>query len=384
MYIVIDTNIFFNDWTLHKDLAQAFLDYVRKTRTKVMMPRVVMDEVRVNYRQELEERIKSYERSCRELNGMELQRTELTDLSIDIDAKLDEYVEYILERLRIDEGNDIIDYSAGLLEKVTGRAIHKRSPFNSVNQREFKDALIWESVLEVAAFIEENHEQQPDDRGLTFISNDRAFSISKDKPKILHPELKEDLMDFPNVDFNFYNDFESFVAAHHTPIAAITKEAVLNHIEASDFLSKFFDDVIVNLDEAVELIKGYNPSLEFPHLHDELYNKIVSRQDASIARQLLMFVYLYKEPEKTIVFQRLEVLQLAEVSYYEPYVSTEISKITLKLSFRVQVTIPYENQAFGEVSIDNADLNPGPGIYILRPPSEQRIAKSIRVFPRRK
>ena len=382
MYIVIDTNIFFNDWTFRKDLAQAFLDYVRKTRTSVIMPKVVLDEIRVNYRQQLEEKIKFYERSCRELNGMELQLTELTDLAIDVDAKVEEYIEHILGELRIDGGNDIIDYSASLLEKVTGRAIHKRAPFNSVNQREFKDALIWESVLEVAALVEENHEQQPDNRGLTFISNDKAFS-TKDKPKIIHPELKDDLGAFPNVEFHFYNDFESFVAAHHTPIAAITKAAILAHIEASDFLSKFVDDVIVNLDEAVELIKDFNPHLEFPNLYDELYNKLTTRQDASVVRQLLMFVYLYKDPERTIVFQRLEVLQLAEVSYYEPYVTTELSKMTLRLSFRVQVTIPYENQTFGAVSVDNADLNSGPGIFILRVPSEKRIPKRISLRPRR-
>lgn len=372
MYIILDTNIFFKDWLFRKDLSQAFVDYVRKTRAQVILPKIIIEEVRANYRKELENKASEYERACRELNQLRAEPLNFTKLDLDLDYEANSYVYDVLIELGIDEPKGVIGYSAELLEKVANRAIHKRKPFTGNTEREFKDTLIWETVLEIVALAAKSEHGEFTDEGVVFFSSDyKAFSFSKDKPDLLHSELQKDLEAFPNVKFHYYNDFNKFVEAHHSPIAAVTREAVLAHVVASDFLAKFNDDFLINIDEVVDQIERLNPLLEFPNL----YNELETNDSSEIRNQTRMFIYLYKNPVRTIVFQRLKVRKLTEITYYNPLVSIETSKVLLKLNFLVDVTIPYENGSFGEVSVDNADLVPGNDLFIRLPRVGPRIVR---------
>lgn len=372
MYIILDTNIFFKDWLFRKDLSQAFIDYVRKTRSQVILPKIIIEEVRANYRKELESKVSEYERACRELSQLRAEPFEFTRLDLDVDDEVDSYVYNILIELGIDEPHGVISYSAELLEKVANRAIHKRKPFTGNTEREFKDTLIWETVLEVVALAADREPGEFADEGVVFFSSDyRAFSFSKDKPDLLHSELQEDLKAFPSVKFLYYNDFNKFIETHHSPIAAITREAILAHINASDFLAKFNDDFLINIDEVVDQIERINPQLEFTDLYSELETSTFSE----IRNQMRMFIYLYKDPVRTIIFQRLKVRKPIEVTYYNPFVSLQTNKASLKLTFIVNVTIPYENDSFGEVSVDNADLVPDNELVIRLPRTGPRIIR---------
>lgn len=76
MYIILDTNIFFKDWLFRKNLSQAFVDYVRKTCAQVILSKIIIEEVRANYRKELESKVSEYERACRELNQLRAESSE--------------------------------------------------------------------------------------------------------------------------------------------------------------------------------------------------------------------------------------------------------------------------------------------------------------------
>lgn len=188
--VVVDTNIFFADLEMARNEFKHLLDVSRRGSLRLYVPEVVIQECVRHYRRGIEQVVGTAKKG---LSAM--QRLGLTDLAIDaasMSAVAEKRVADYEPKLRADlmaAGAEVLalpTVSHGLLLE---RALAERKPFKAKQGGEgsdgYRDALIWASVTELCARIEDS------DTLLLVTDNYKDFGY-QDKAD-LHADLRADL-----------------------------------------------------------------------------------------------------------------------------------------------------------------------------------------------
>ncbi len=162
MNIILDSNVFKSNFLLSGSSFDILLDYLQRTNSKVIIPRIVYDEVLSLYRRQLEDSYLEYEKSLENLNKILLVREVKKDFKKEFFNQLVlDYDNYLRNKLKIKDSN-FIEYKKGYLEEVVRRAINRIKP-TKPDGKDFRDSLIWISILDYAknlgkpiAFISDN------------------------------------------------------------------------------------------------------------------------------------------------------------------------------------------------------------------------------------
>lgn len=171
MYIAIDSNAIFHDFHLTNPSSQLLLKFARETRTRLLIPQIVLDETLNNFGREINLASDSINKLLRDDSPRIDIKEEITRFKSKLEAKL-------LKGLNAEILN-IPDIAHNVLIK---RAMMRKRPFNQQGSG-YRDALIWFSLLE---FLKKSKETA------FFVTNDiKAFW--NDKRDALHPDLIEDL-----------------------------------------------------------------------------------------------------------------------------------------------------------------------------------------------
>lgn len=275
MEIIIDTNIMFNDWALRSEDSKAFLDFVERTGSIIYIPRIVWEETRKNYRNELSNKHAAYVKAARQFGRIFVEQPELRKVEIDFDVEANNYLDWLQKQLRFDALTNVLPYG-DFTERIANRVMAKRKPFNLQNDHEYKDTLLWETVLDVTA----GRMGRWDDE-VVLISNDaNAFGAGvtvsgKQQTKnqkaekqvgVLHPELQEDievaLLRGKAQNFYYYESFAEFLAAHYTHIKGIDEETVRLYLgkEESGFEQLLLKHLYARRQEFSSVIQSANPN----------------------------------------------------------------------------------------------------------------------------
>lgn len=219
MQIIIDTNIFRQDLFLRSRKSEMLIDYLSKTEHQLVLPEIVFREILALYKRTLVEKfgniLKGYDDLARVLfNPVDYQKP-----SLEIGEQLEAFENNLRKKLHIIDKN-IITIKNSHLPDLVNRAINRIHPF-SESKAEFRDALIWLTVLDQASLAE--------DKTITFISaNTKEFSDTQDT---LHPKLLEEAK-ARDVVVEYYSSLDSFIKSKASKIEFIT-ERWLN--ESLDF-----------------------------------------------------------------------------------------------------------------------------------------------------
>ena len=174
MEIIVDTNILFNDWILRSDDSKAFLDFVARTGSIIYIPRIVWEETRKNYREEIASKHAAYVRASKQFGRSLIEQPDLKRIEINFDDEADRYMDWLRNELRFDGLSNVLPYG-DFTERIANRAMAKRKPFNMQNNNEYKDTLLWETVLDVVSA-----QVGRGDNEIVLISNDsNAFGVGK-------------------------------------------------------------------------------------------------------------------------------------------------------------------------------------------------------------
>lgn len=223
MQIIIDSNIYCADYHMTSSDFKVLFAGLSASDHRLFVPRVVLDEVVGNFRRELvtvRGRLAKVQSGYRRLTG--------GDLSASIS---DSDVERMTEEFRAEMGARLAAFPTTLLsypevshEALVKRAINRERPFSEAGSG-YRDALIWDSVVQVA-------------RGghiVAFITADRkAFAGSGNE---LHPDLSADLA-VQGIDSQrvlFYDSLKQFVDDHITPTLDAVTDDIRRQIEAGEF-----------------------------------------------------------------------------------------------------------------------------------------------------
>jgi hypothetical protein len=249
MILILDTNVFMEDWHFNSPPYKALLDYVKKTDSKFWMPRVVLEELKGKFVQELETRLSNHTKLEREIYRLVDSIKEPAAI-FDIEKEVEKYIKSIFKKLKMTK-KSIMDYPEGALDVLVNKAVHRIKPF-TLKGEEFRDALLWENVMD--AVVDCSHSEY-----VVFISNDlSAFGniTQKGKENELHPHLESELLqkisddlvlhedfqnqkDFLDKNFGFFKKINDFIEKYNPSVASITKSWLKKQIPVDEIHQQF-------------------------------------------------------------------------------------------------------------------------------------------------
>ena len=213
-------------------------DYVQKTQSTFLLPKIVHDEVAATYERELSKRLSQFLRA-KGLLAAALTQTELPDFEVIPGNEVTSYLKYLRKKLDIKD-KDIIDYKESYLHDVVDRAIRRKRPCTDRGE-EIRDAILWHSVLDIA--------QESADKTVTFISqNTNQFSQADGS---LHPDLLGDCAERA-VTVKYFTSLDDFAKQHASNIEFITKEWLLASIDTDKVLEKAHNTIEVAAERTLE------------------------------------------------------------------------------------------------------------------------------------
>ncbi len=186
MKVILDTNVVIADYRLNNPNSKVLLEAAKKGDVEIIIPELVLDEIRNKYRQHLS-------KSIAILNSKVDDITKKTGREVDskigkrkLELFISEYNKF-LEEL-IDELNiNTIEYPIIDHKIIAAKAIQRKKPFKE-NGSGYRDSLIWENVKSLLSPFDETS-VTPE---LVFISNNKSDFYDGEKSK-LHPELMLEL-----------------------------------------------------------------------------------------------------------------------------------------------------------------------------------------------
>jgi predicted nucleic acid-binding protein len=224
MLIVLDTNIIQSDLLIRKSGFQILLDYAARTESRVILPRIVLEELAANYARMLQERSEVYGRAVEKLNGILLDPV-ADAATIHIDASVAAYIDYVRRKLRVPD-ESIIEYGESQLRDAVTRAIQRRPPCHVSEKAQIRDAIIWNCILTLDGQEE-----------IVFVSNNKTdFAMDAE----LHPTLREETVRAA-LTLDYLQSLEEFGKKHASPIAFITEDWITSKIDNQDLVEAISD-----------------------------------------------------------------------------------------------------------------------------------------------
>jgi predicted nucleic acid-binding protein len=205
--IVLDTSVLVHDFRLRGVLFRAVLRTVQDLRDHIYIPKLVIDELINKFREELQS---SYDA----LHSHEDKIIKLTNSSfrkrrVEVPEQVALYSAWLQSEL---SRNNIqsLDYPRISHESLVKRALARRKPFCPEGQRGYRDAVLWETILQ---------RYQVDREEIFFVSrNTRDFADPGNSSK-LHLHLIEDLrlLNHDESSVQFFPGFEDLLARALSP-----------------------------------------------------------------------------------------------------------------------------------------------------------------------
>jgi len=234
MNVVLDTNIVREDFLMNSSKFYILFDYLKKTNSKIKMTKIVYQEIAMVYERELANRLEKFGKAKRILESA-LIDSSIQDLNIAIANEVEKYLTFLKRKFRISD-KDIVPYKDSYLKEVVERAIRRIKPCSEKGE-EFRDALLWLTVLDIA--------RKTDQKMLIFISNNVKQFASDDG--CLHPSLLKEAEN-EGLTIKYYNSMSHFIKDHATKIDYITYEWLVSAINL-DTINKHVTDMLEKLGE---------------------------------------------------------------------------------------------------------------------------------------
>ncbi len=243
MVIVLDTNVFQEDYSLRSSRFEILFDYVSKTEARFAMPKIVADELRANFRRELQSRFHKWVRARQQLGGLGIE-IEIPSVELDPDEASDKFVARVLHKLGVSEER-IVPYGEDYLEDVVQRAIQRRPPCTDRGE-EMRDALLWKAALDIARSSGES---------VVLISkNTKQFAGENQE---LHSALREEAR-AEGLEVIYLPSLEEFARLHATSIAFITREWLQEEIGGDGVFESAIDGIIYSADHIAKRSPRFN------------------------------------------------------------------------------------------------------------------------------
>lgn len=226
MILILDSNAWSEDKWLRSNALKRALAYVKRTRSSLVLPDLILEEVLGVYRRKLA--AKTQEAMSKTQDAFRFHITNTLPPTIKIDVELQ------VNALR----NNLMNPTPGLkstlyevgsidLREVFARATNRRRPASETGE-ELRDVVIWLAVLNYA----QEHKGEP----VAFVSRDGGFWRSESE---VHPDILEDVAT-RKLKVRLYPDLNRFNADHPLESRDVTPEEINRVLDP-----KLFDEPVI-------------------------------------------------------------------------------------------------------------------------------------------
>ncbi|MFT3845790.1 MAG: PIN domain-containing protein [Lacibacter sp.] len=292
MNIIIDTNIIRADFLFQSDQYKLFSEFVRRSKSNLVLPKVVFEEACFLYKQEIKMKKNNYREALSDILyfGNDSSVCSIADFIENINPNYETHLHNIFFYHW-----EILDYDGVDIGELIRRAIHRVRPFSTKGEG-FRDATIWLSII--------NFLKNEKNNKTVFISNDKNAFSDRDNQE-LHAILKNDLAN-NQLELIFCNSIAEFLNKHAGEIFFFTKEWVIDHIDWNKINKQVW--------EAVETIHcGY-----FFTLYERVINKPLDYyyeiRNVEINKDWLDYHVYKKEGDKYVI--ELHFSGLTSINYF--------------------------------------------------------------------
>jgi hypothetical protein len=236
--IVLDTNVFRRDLMLRSTKSEILLDYARKTGARFLMPQIVEEELRALYGRELRKQWVATQEAQREISQL-LFKEHVQEKEIETSGATERYMEFIRTNLRVIKPLGIVPYKDSYLPDLVSRAIHGRPPLAREKAQEFRDGILWLTLLDVAVAKKQ--------KVVLISGNVKDFA---DSTGSLRPELADEAHS-RDAEISFYSSVDEFLRAHADRISFVTIEWLKANLDLIELGSDL--DSMLRTDERREV-----------------------------------------------------------------------------------------------------------------------------------
>jgi hypothetical protein len=178
MWVVIDTNIFFEDFRIKKSLDLLFKN-IENVHFSLRIPEIVVKETVNKYKEKRQVLLSKLASSSKELKSLTSLEFNVDTVQENLAKDLQEYEHYLREK--ITSNGEIVPLPNISIQDLIERDLGRRKPFKEHGVG-FRDTLIWETILNLTT--------REGCEGIIFITkNTEDFSDNNN----LHPDLIQDL-----------------------------------------------------------------------------------------------------------------------------------------------------------------------------------------------
>ena len=265
MNIVLDTNIIRKDLRFKSGNYKILIDYLDKTDSTFIIPRIVIDEAIGIYERNLLEKQKNVNSAISRLNKSIEVNDEINNIELDISSEVDEYNKILTAKLKLNR-HTVLEYKNELLPEIVKRCINRIKPAKE-DGKQFRDVLLWLSIVE---YMKTSTSEE-----ITFISeNHRDFGI---QANIIHPELEKEIRTIGK-SIHYYSGYEAFIKEVATPIEFVSKEWLEAQLDLELIQRHITESIIAESDTIVGSIENklnVDDELDEPSIEStEYYNLI--------------------------------------------------------------------------------------------------------------
>lgn len=288
VFILVDTNIFYDDFEMKGKKFQALRHFTGKTNSSVLLPSVLRDELKKKYAENLKKDFDRIGRISKTYDNLIELKKNQEDIQIDYDKRIDGYLYGFVH----------IDSNKISIKKLLDRSINEKAPFGK-SDKGFRDAVIWESAI---GHVKKSKSKKP----LVIVSGNSS-DFGKDN---LAPELIEEAKKL-GIEVFYYPSIEEMLSKHSIQIDFINEEAVISIVDENQgFLESWAEDS----DDQIEIDR-----YDLDVIEGEVENAEVTGHPTYLSHSTFSF-YIYDEDDKYIYVEaevEIEVEAEIEYEYYE-------------------------------------------------------------------
>jgi hypothetical protein len=326
MDIIIDTNIIRRDLKLNDKGVEILIDYLAKTNSKLILPSIVVEEIKGLYKRVLKERFEEYTKSLDKLKSTLLFIKMPEAPMIDVEGDSNRYIDFIHNKFGTTDDN-IIPYKNEYLPELVARAIQRKKPLDDKGQQ-FRDCILWLTLLDYA--------ENTDEKVIAFISDNPTDFSDKGESKLSKDLIEE--AKTRGVEIKYFRTLNDFAKEHASVIDFITKEWVEDNIEKS-VIEKLFIEILGETQEK-KILEGMD--LE----RNEESTGYINRTDYLNSNFLDFFVY--EKRDGTILLN----IEIEFETEYEIEISRTVEYERMRYDYSYSI-----NPRTGEPEMD-MDYNP--------------------------
>lgn len=223
MDVVVDTNVLVQHARLDGQKVRALFDYLNRTRSRLVVPEVVEQELRAVLERQWTSAATELESAAKRARRIALDAPHI-DASAIVSASLARWEEAYANTSRL---RATFKLNPDLLPEVLRRATLRIAPCARRGE-EFRDALLWLGLIEKYGKSGEEH--------VAFISENRKDFCSPEG-KTLAPQLIADA-DSAGITVHYYASLDDFIRDHAKKIEHLTIDWVRERISLEEIQDK--------------------------------------------------------------------------------------------------------------------------------------------------